>query len=225
MTRWLLTLLMLCGLCAPALAEPGYRLVGDYRPLRASDQAVPADSFEQQLAARLLAQWQPGSALTLGAQPEGAVLYASRAAALTAGEGGLKNWAALRGQPFCVTAGSPHAETVARLYGGQPRAYPSTAHALNGLKLGECRAVVEDERLLRDIAGLPEWRRYNRLLPPLKTSVAELRAAPADPAEQAALEKVVATLRKSGELDSLTQTWVHEVAFQAYVLADTLDCH
>ena len=108
---------------------------------------------------------------------------------------------------------------------GHRREYPSSAHALIGLKLGECQAVVEDEALLTELATLPEWRRYKRLLPPLADAERQLRLTADEAGLQQEIDALVAQWSVNGRLAKLTQQWIDEVAFQAYVLADTLDCH
>lgn len=213
-----------------AYAEPSsLALQGEYRPLLASDKPLLGGSFErdlgQALAAALGSAVQGEQGLLAGGTVDGLPVYESVAGGLTASEDGVSGWTALRGKTFCATQGSPHVDDVASRYGATPRLYPSAAHALNGIKLAECVLVVEDQRLLRDIARLPEWRRYNELLPPLEQSRAQLRIATADAQHQPALDDALAQLRRDGAIEALTQKWVHEVAFQAYVLADTLDCH
>jgi len=42
---------------------------------------------------------------------------------------------------------------------------------------------------------------------------------------QQQINALLAQWSAEGRLAGLTQQWVDEVAFQAYVLADTLDCH
>ncbi|TLX64700.1 amino acid ABC transporter substrate-binding protein [Stutzerimonas nosocomialis] len=236
MAARLLAGVMLAGVMASvSLAAPVLRveLSGDYRALRASTPDVVPGGFEQELAERLGASLQRpvaigGSAaadLVIGAQEQGAAFYQSAMAALSAAEGGVEGWQQLRGLPFCVAQGSPYGEQVVKRFGGHRREYPSAAHALIGLKLGECQAVVEDSRLLADIAPLPEWRRYNRLLPTLDEVGVTLRAKAGEPALQAQVEEKLEAWRRDASLEQLIQHWVDEVAFQAYVLADTLDCH
>ncbi|MBA1272872.1 transporter substrate-binding domain-containing protein [Stutzerimonas azotifigens] len=236
MAARLLAGLMLACLAAPvSLAAPALQvaLAGDHRALRASTQDVVPGSFEQELAERLAASLQRPVAvgdsaaadLIIGPQEQGAIFYQSEMAALTAAQGGIERWDQLREKPFCVTQGSPYGPQVVERFGGRMREYPSAAHALIGLKLGECQAVVDDNRLLADIAPLPEWQRYNRLLPAFAEVVVTLRAATNEAALQTQVGERLETWRRDGSLDQLIQHWIDEVAFQAYVLADTLDCH
>ncbi len=226
-----LTLTLALVPCA-AMAEPvRVALTGDYRPLTASEGEGPEEGFEAGLVAMLTeggsfhlgdrasADWR------LGVGETGATYYASEAAALTATENGTKDWSALAGQTFCIRAGSPYEAAVEARFGAAARRYPSTAQALIGLKLGECSAVVDDRVLLENIAGLPEWRRYNRLLPPLDDVRVRLQVAAREPSQQQAVDEAIRTWQMDGRLAELTQHWIDEVAFQAYVLADTLDCH
>ena len=55
-------------------------------------------------------------------------------------------------------------------------------------------------------------------------SFALIREA-ADTALQQRIEQFTASKQGEGALAEVTQHWIDEVAFQAYVLADTLDCH
>lgn len=229
--------LMMVVLMAPASVSAAPLqavLVGDYRPLRAAEAEQISEGFEASLLARLGTAF--GSEMTLvgakdqadlqvGALESGVTYYASEVAALTSSEGGPFEWTDLAGETFCVTTGNPHASVVAARFGGTARSYPSAAQALIGLKLGECRAVVDDRLLLKEIARLPEWRRYNRLLPALTDSKLVLRIEAGDTALQRRVEQTVSGWREDGQLADLTQHWIDEVAFQAYVLADTLDCH
>jgi len=84
---------------------------------------------------------------------------------------------------------------------------------------------VDDLVLLRQIAELPEWRRYDQLLPAFDYPRHTLRVATADRALQQRVEQYTASREGQDALAEVTQHWIDEVAFQAYVLADTLDCH
>ena len=151
--------------------------------------------------------------------------YRAVPAALVPTEAGPAAWADLREQSVCVSTASPYAPVLRERFGASPREYPSSAHALIGLKLGECQAVVEDEALLTELATLPEWRRYKRLLPPLADAERQLRLTADEAGLQQEIDALVAQWSVDGRLAKLTQQWIDEVAFQAYVLADTLDCH
>src|SRR5690606_15178639 len=120
---------------------------------------------------------------------------------------------------------SPHLTTVTSRFGAIARVYPSVAQPLIGLKLGECEAVVDNRLLLEQIAELPEWRRFNRMLSGLKDAEVELRVQSEDTTLQRQIERVMASNRGSKMLSEITQHWIDEVAFQAYVLADTFECH
>lgn len=229
-----LTMVVLMAPASVLAASLQALLVGEYRPLRAAEAEQISEGFEASLLARLgtvldsevtLVDATNQTDLRIGALESGVIYYGSEVAALTSSEGGLFEWTDLAGEAFCVTTGSPHASVVADRFGGIARRYPSAAQALIGLKLGECQAVVDDRLLLEEIARLPEWRRYNRLLPALTDSELALRIETADTALQRRVERTVLEWREDGQLADLTQHWVDEVAFQAYVLADTLDCH
>jgi polar amino acid transport system substrate-binding protein len=232
---WLLWLMLLLMVPVSSFAAPLHALlIGEYRPLKATEAEPVTDGFEASWLARLgellgsdIALVDPGARadLKVGATASGAVYYASELAGLTAADTGPAKWAELAGRPFCVAAGSPHAKVVASRFGAHARAFPSTAQALIGLKLGECQAVVADRLLLQQIAALPEWRRYNRLLPGLEKAVLPLRVEADDVTLQQRIEQAVSSNRGRQMLADVTQHWVDEVAFQAYVLADTLDCH
>lgn len=146
-------------------------------------------------------------------------------AALSATEGGLVAWSDLQGQTVCVNHASPYGALLSERFAALPREYPSAAHALIGLKLGECVAVVEDDLLLMEIATLPEWRRYKHLLPSLADVGRPLGLNADDANLQQQINALLAQWSAEGRLAGLIQQWVDEVAFQAYVLADTLDCH
>lgn len=230
--RVLLLLVLLPALLGPGLtaAQPLYAAVPEYRVLSSTE----TDSFEPALLEALggaLGQAiavtpQPGSAdLQLGPAGTGPRYYQALPAALTASEGGVADWQQLRNQPVCLSAASPYAQLVVQRFGAQPRDYPSTAHALIGLKLGECRAVVDDQRLLTELSVLPEWRRYNSLLPGLPEGEQTLRITAPDAQLQLRIDGLLAQWQEKGRLEDLIQFWIDEVAFQAYVLADTLDCH
>ncbi|MGE4408241.1 amino acid ABC transporter substrate-binding protein [Pseudomonas sp.] len=215
----------------PALAEQLRTALPDgYRVLSSS----ATESFEPALVEALAKALGRRAAfvaaldeaeLQLGAGETGALYYRAVPAALTATEGGPGAWSDLRSQSFCVAAGSPYARLVAERFAALPREYPSAAHALIGLKLGECQAVVDDQALLADLATLPEWRRYKRLLPALPEAEQARRITAEDASLQARVEALMARWREEGRLAELTRQWIDEVAFQAYVLADTLDCH
>ena len=209
-------------------------LTGDYRPLRAAEAEPITAGFEAAWLAGLgellgidlqLGDSTSDATLLIGEQASGSAYYFAVPAGLTAAETDAVSWSSLSGHPFCVAAGSPHASLVAARFGGVPRVYPSAAQALIGLKLGQCKVVVDDQVLLEQIAGLPEWRRYNRLLPPLDDAAVELRVAAVDKPLQQRIDQVISSEPGKERLSEITQYWVDEVAFQAYVLADTLDCH
>ena len=130
-------------------------------------------------------------------------------------------WQALAGQTFCIAEGHGAARLIEQRFAAHARYYPSSAHALIGLKLGECQVVVEDLVLLEALAKLPEWRRYARLLPRLADAERELMVELAEAGER----DLLAEWARNGRLDQFIRESVDEVAFQAYVLADTLDCH
>ncbi|MBS68582.1 transporter substrate-binding domain-containing protein [Pseudomonas stutzeri] len=154
-----------------------------------------------------------------------ATYYHAVPAALSATEGGLVAWSDLQGQTVCVNHASPYGALLSERFAALPREYPSAAHALIGLKLGECVAVVEDDLLLMEIATLPEWRRYKHLLPSLADVGRPLGLNADDANLQQQINALLAQWSAEGRLAGLIQQWVDEVAFQAYVLADTLDCH
>ncbi len=154
-----------------------------------------------------------------------ATYYHAVPAALSATEGGLVAWSDLQGQTVCVNHASPYRALLSERFAALPREYPSAAHALIGLKLGECVAVVEDDLLLMEIATLPEWQRYKHLLPSLADVGRPLGLNADDANLQQQINALLAQWSAEGRLAGLIQQWVDEVAFQAYVLADTLDCH
>lgn len=217
--------------CA-VLAEPlRASLIGDYRPLTGSEAEAPQDGFEAALLAMLAGSRgftltdDSTAELRLGAGEAGETYYASEASALAATEGGPRDWSALAGQTFCIRAGSPYEADIAARFDARPRRYPSAAQALIGLKLGECSVVVEDRLLLENIAALPEWQRYSHQFPVLEDQTVRLQVTATDAHDQSALSQTLTNWRDEGKLAELTQYWIDEVAFQAYVLADTLDCH
>jgi polar amino acid transport system substrate-binding protein len=218
------------ALAAPIKAVPA----GDYRPLQAAEAELITEGFEASWLAVLaealgrnivLVDGPAQTELRIGAVASGPAYYSSEIGALTAAQAGPAEWADLDGESFCVMAGSPYSAIVEPRFGGIARAYPSAAQALIGLKLGECQAVVGDRLLLEQIAALPEWRRYNRLLPVLEGTALTLRMEADDSVLQQRIEQVVSSEQGQEALAGITQHWVDEVAFQAYVLADTLDCH
>ncbi|WP_417777589.1 amino acid ABC transporter substrate-binding protein [Stutzerimonas xanthomarina] len=229
--RFALTLMLPVGIQAATLeAVP----VDAYRPLKAAEAESLGEGFEAAWLARLgealgsdisLLDAPEKGQLRFGKLGSGAAYYSSEIGALAASKAGPADWAGLAGKPFCVTTGSPHAELIAARFGGVARIYSSAAQALIGLKLGECQAVVGERVLLQQIAELPEWRRYDRLLPALEYPRLTLRVTTADAALQQRIEQIVASPEGQDALAEVTQHWIDEVAFQAYVLADTLDCH
>ncbi len=217
-------------LAAPLEAFPD----GVYRPLKAAETESVEEGFEaawlaalgEQVGRTITLGKEPGQAdLHFGAIDSGVTYYSSGISALTSASSAPGQWKDLSGQTFCVADGSPHADFVESTYGGHPRIYPSAAHALIGLKLGECQAVVDDQILLEQIAVLPEWRRYNRLLPSVAGQTVSLKVKARDPMVQEQIERAASSPQGKERLASITQQWIDEVAFQAYVLADTLDCH
>ena len=229
--RALSLLLLLPALLGPGLvaAQPLQALLPEYRVLSSTEAASfePAllEALAEALGQRVAITQQPDSAdLRFGSAENGPFYYQAIPAALTANEGGVGDWQDLRNQPVCLAAASPYAPLM-QGFGAQPREYPSTAHALIGLKLGECRAVVDDQRLLAEMAKLPEWRRYSSLLRALPEAEQKLHISASDPALQARLDKLLAQWQEEGRLEELIRFWIDEVAFEAYVLADTLDCH
>jgi len=226
----LLPTLPVYSLASALKAEPS----GAYHPLKAAETESIAEGFEAAWLARLsealgtdiaVVDGPAEADLRFGKVGDGAVYYSSSTAALTAAEAGPADWGDLAGRAFCVTAGSPHAEVVVSRFSGVARAYPSAAQALIGLKLGECQAVAGDHILLEQIAKLPEWRRFNRLLPPLENTELTLRLRATDVALQQRIDSFNESHKGQESLVEVTQHWIDEVAFQAYVLADTLDCH
>lgn len=236
MKKCLLLMVMLTFPISATARAPSLDAVpeGDYRPLKAADSEAVEEGFEAAWLAVLgeqigreitLDRVSSQADLRFGAVDAGVTYYSSQIAALTAASAGPTKWKALSGETFCVTENSPHTDFVVSTYGGIPRTYPSAARALIGLKLGECQAVVDDQVLLQQIAFLPEWRRYNRLLPALDGQTLNLRIKAGDPVVQQQIERAASSPNTKKSLASVTQQWIDEVAFQAYVLADTLDCH
>lgn len=231
----LLRLMLLLMVPVSSFAAPLQAvLVGEYRPLKAAEGEPVTDGFEASWLAGLgevlgrdivLVDASAQADLRIGAVASGAAYHTSEMAALTAAETGPADWKELAGEQFCTTAGSPHAAVAVSRFGGIARTYPSAAQALIGLKLGECKAVVGDHLLLQQIAALPEWRRYNRLLPAPEKAALSLRVEADDAALQQRIEQSISIGRGKQVLTDVTQHWIDEVAFQAYVLADTLDCH
>jgi len=214
------------------LAEPLRVQLPQYRTLSSSE----TESFELALLERVagglgrpaspVASAQHADVRVVEGDPaEAAIYYRAAPAALSATEGGLGAWSDLQGQLVCVSRDSPHSEILRTRFAARPHEYPSTAHALIGLKLGECRAVVDDDELLKEIATLPEWQRYRHLLPTLTDAKRHLSLATDDSNLQQQINTLLTQWEAGGQLAELTRQWVDEVAFQAYVLADTLDCH
>jgi len=222
----LLPALLGAGLVA---AQPLQATLPEYRVLSSTEAASFEPALLEALAEALgqpvaITQQTDSADLRLGPTEAGALYYQAIPAALTANEGGASAWQHLRNQPVCLAAASPYAPLLQR-FGAQAREYPSTAHALIGLKLGECRAVVDDQRLLAEMSKLPEWRRYNSLLTALPEGEQKLRISTPDAALQERIDEVLVLWQEEGRLEELIRFWIDEVAFEAYVLADTLDCH
>lgn len=226
-------MVLLVALAMPTLtlAEPlRVALAGTHRAL-SSDAASNLDAaFATTLAEALerRLEWvgAAGAAdVRVGVGAGGARYFQSALAALGAAADGPSDWSRMRGETFCIAAGNPHAATVALRTGAVPRAYPSSAEALVGLKLGKCRVVVEDAQLLESLATLPEWRRFNRLLPPMRGTELSYGVETAEPVLQAKIDQRLLHWKSEGRLDRLARQAIDDVAFQAYVLADTLDCH
>lgn len=222
------------ALLAPAasLAEPLPIALPEHRVLSSSETESFESALAEQIGAELgrpvqLVVSEGEAAVRMDASlPRGvSAYYRAVPAALVATEAGPAGWADLHDQPVCVSNASPYAPLLRQRFAASPRQYPSTAHALIGLKLGECVAVVEDEGLLTELATLPEWRRYKRLLPALGNAERQLRLVADDTKLQQELDALIARWSADGSLVELTRQWIDEVAFQAYVLADTLDCH
>lgn len=230
---WVLTLLLMPVI--PAVAAPLVgTLVGDYQPLKAMEAEPVSAGFEAALLTLLgktidrdISLGRDGEQpdLRIGAVDQGPVYYASALTALTASESGPQSWSELAGQTVCISQGSPHLQSIGTRFGGTARPYPSAAQALIGLKLGECQAVAGDQVLLEQIAQLPEWRRYNHLLPVQESALVKLRVVADAPELQQQIEQALGDERGQLILAEAMQFWIDEVAFQAYVLADTLDCH
>ncbi|MCW3148237.1 transporter substrate-binding domain-containing protein [Stutzerimonas stutzeri] len=224
---------LLSACCLPALAfgDP-LRVVpvGEYRALSSSAAASFDTVFSVALVEALDRTWVRGSAATaadlvVGEGVDGTVYYRTGTTALVATEDRALDWPQLRGEPVCVVAGNPRAAMVKARFGVFPRFYPSAAHALIGLKLGECRAVVEDARLLEALSVLPEWRRYKRILPRLPEAELAFSVEAKEQGLQVEINDLLRRWESNGRLAELAQLAIDEVAFQAYVLADTLDCH
>lgn len=167
----------------------------------------------------------PSDATVLMGETAGVVYFESAISALSPAESGPSNWHALTGQQVCLTRQSPYASILVQRFGVVPRFYPSTAHALIGLKLGECAAVAAEDVLLSQLADLPEWVRYNRRIDPVAGYRFTQAFHVSDPTVRNDVADAVAALDASGELKRHAQFWIDEVAFEAYVLSDTLDCH
>ena len=222
----------LVAVAAPLVAVPS----GDYQPLKAMEVEHVSDGFEAAVLARLgqamgreisvRAGAEGGVAdLRIGIVSSGPVYYSSPLTALTAAGSGPQSWNEIRGKTVCLSEGSPHGDAIESRFGGVVRHYPSAAQALIGLKLGECQAVAGGLALLEPIAHLPEWRRYNRLLPVQHTYSVTLRVEAEDPVLKGQLQQILTDEAGRAIFAETVQYWVDEVAFQAYVLADTLDCH
>ncbi len=195
-------------------------------PLDAGFEAAVLEGLATLMGERVQLTGLPRAAvLRIGQLETGSAYFSSDVSALAATDGGPANWHALRGRMFCIAAGHPHTETIRARFGGVAREYPSAAQALVGLKLGECAAVVGERLLLDQIAALPEWRRYNRQLPALDRAAVTLRIDATDAALGDRISSVMTSPAGREQMDAITQHWIDEVAFQAYVLADTLDCH
>ncbi|OOE09657.1 amino acid ABC transporter substrate-binding protein [Stutzerimonas degradans] len=216
---------LLAALCLPGLAlgEPQPAAPGEtYRALSSDAQS----SLNNAIAAALGDSLQSAvDDFRVGTTGNGSLFYRTEIAALGATSDGPREWAQLHGESFCIAADNPQMVTVAARYGAIARPYPSSAEALIGLKLGECRVVVEDASLLENIAELPEWRRFNRLLPRLADANMQLWVAAKTSELQEKVDALQQQWHANGRLQALVQQAIDDVAFQAYVLADTLDCH
>lgn len=213
---------LLAALCLPGLTL-GEPLSETYRALSSDAQS----SLNSTIAAVLGETLQSTvDDFRVGATGDGSLFYRTEIAALGAASDGPREWAQLHGESFCIAAaGNPQMAAVAARFGTIARPYPSSAEALIGLKLGECRVVVEDAGLLENIAELPEWRRFSRLLPRLADADMHLWVAARPPELQEKVEALQQQWHANGRLQALVEQAIDDVAFQAYVLADTLDCH
>ncbi|OCX94082.1 MAG: amino acid ABC transporter substrate-binding protein [Pseudomonas sp. CO183] len=233
MSRFLCVVLCLALLGPTALlAEPLRVQLPQYRTLSSSETESLEPALLERVAeglgrpASFVASAQDADVRVAEGDPaQAAIYYRAAPAALSATGGGLGAWSDLQGQPVCVSRDSPHGSMLRTRFAAHPHEYASTAHALIGLKLGECRAVVDDDVLLTEIATLPEWQRYRHLLPALDDAKRHLSLATDDPDLLQQINTLLTQWEAGGQLAELTRQWVDEVAFQAYVLADTLDCH
>lgn len=224
---WLALLMPAAVLAEPLRVElPGHRLLSSSET--EGFEAVLVERLGDALGRAVRFEVSPGHAVVRtesSPQRGAATYYRAVPAGLVPAEAGPGGWGDLRDQPVCVGNASPYASLLRERFAAAPREYPSTAHALIGLKLGECVAVVEDQALLLELARLPEWRRYQLVLPALADAERQLRLTTDDANLQREIDALLGQWSADGSLAELTQQWIDEVAFQAYVLADTLDCH
>lgn len=223
---WLL--LWIAGTAPLVAAQEPLRvsLVGTMRPL-----SVPgAQRYEHELvrhwAQQLgrpvqLVERRDQADVWMGPLDQGLAYYKSEPAALTWRQGGVADLRKLAGQTFCIVEGSPYGAVFAERFQASAKTYPSSAHALAGLRRKQCIAVIEDRLLLEHLLNLPEWQGCARTLPPLPELAITFRVLAEDVALQSALQPLVDRSRLS---QAIGRKWLNEVAFEARMLAEGSDC-
>lgn len=118
-------------------------------------------------------------------------------------DGGIKDWADLKGKPVCVSQGSNYTQPLAETYGADVKGIPSQPESMLALKGGNCVVAVHVAPTLRILlADRPqEWTDYAIVIPTELEpgdSVIWLRKGERD--AQARLDGAVRELHASGAM-------------------------
>lgn len=206
----------------------------------ASMESPPASTMRQQppptgQAQSGLSALAPKADVVLMALPNGyappastvavATGYVARPMAIMRTDTDIKSWRQLKGRTVCLSQGGLYVGAMAAQYGAVEKIFKAPADSLLALRTGGCDAAVHDDRLLKELITLPEWKKFSASLPPGPEAPLAFIVSADNSGAIAALEALGKEWRSGRYLAKLNQKRVHDIAFEVYLDQVIPDCH
>lgn len=137
----------------------------------------------------------------------------------------IRQWTDLRNRTVCVVEGNPWTGRMQEWHGAQEQVYDTPTQALIAVRVGECDAMVHDDRFLDALLAFPEWQKFSAQLRDTQSLALVLVTATDDSTSTRMARQLARQWQQERRLETLLKTRAQEIAFEVYLEQDAVDCH
>lgn len=170
------------------------------------------------------ARVQPGSAAPSGAVHT-ALAHEISPMAIMRTDTDIRQWSDLRTRSVCMVTGSPWVGQMSSRHGATEQLYGTPTEALIAMRVGECDAMVHDDRFLDILLTYPEWQKFSAQLRDNSSLALVMVTAANDKTGTALAQKLARQWQNEARIDKLLKSRAQEIAFEVYLEQDAVDCH